>query len=60
MWRYDHRSEQYWYSVRSTDAGPDAGAVALAFGGGGHRNAAGFSSTQPPAVLFAYEQLPSN
>jgi oligoribonuclease NrnB/cAMP/cGMP phosphodiesterase (DHH superfamily) len=30
------------YSLRSTDAGLDVSAIAKAYGGGGHRNAAGF------------------
>jgi oligoribonuclease NrnB/cAMP/cGMP phosphodiesterase (DHH superfamily) len=31
------------FSLRSTDRGEDVGAIAKSFGGGGHRNAAGFS-----------------
>lgn len=31
------------FSLRSTDAGEDVSAIAKQFGGGGHRNAAGFS-----------------
>lgn len=37
------------YSLRSTDAGVDVGALAKSLGGGGHRNAAGFRVTRPPA-----------
>lgn len=32
------------FSLRSTDEGVDVSAVAQSFGGGGHRNAAGFSA----------------
>lgn len=30
------------FSLRSTEAGPDVGAIAAHYGGGGHRNASGF------------------
>lgn len=58
LWRYDHRTERYWYSLRSNDAHADASAIAAQFpGGGGHRNACGFEHAKHPAELFAYEQL---
>jgi len=38
---YDGPTERH-YSLRSTDAGLDVSMVAKAYGGGGHRNAAGF------------------
>lgn len=34
----------YQYSLRSAKNGPDVSAIAKAFGGGGHKNAAGFES----------------
>ena len=41
-------AEERVYSLRSTDQGVDVGALAQAFGGGGHRNAAGFRLPKPP------------
>jgi len=38
---YDGPNERH-YSLRSTDAGLDVSMIAKAYGGGGHRNAAGF------------------
>jgi nanoRNase/pAp phosphatase (c-di-AMP/oligoRNAs hydrolase) len=32
-----------FFSLRSSDAGEDVSAIAQQYGGGGHRNAAGFS-----------------
>lgn len=40
------------FSLRSTDAGVDVGAVAQLYGGGGHRNAAGFSVSFERAQEF--------
>lgn len=39
---------EFWFSLRSEDSRQDVSAIAKRFGGGGHRNAAGFSIT--PAV----------
>jgi len=36
--------DKYIFSLRSTDKGPDVSEMAKKFGGGGHRNAAGFST----------------
>jgi len=38
------------WSLRSTPAGLDVSAIAGRFGGGGHRNAAGFRGAPPPAA----------
>ena len=46
----DQGEEQAVFSLRSTDRGEDVGAIAKSFGGGGHRNAAGFSV--PLSALF--------
>lgn len=54
LWRYSHEKEEYWYSLRSDDAHDDISAVCAMFGGGGHRNAAGFSSLLHPKELFKY------
>jgi oligoribonuclease NrnB/cAMP/cGMP phosphodiesterase (DHH superfamily) len=41
-----HRSDgKYQYSLRSRNEGLDVSEIAKAFGGGGHRNAAGFESS---------------
>lgn len=38
------------FSLRSTDEGIDVAEVAKKYGGGGHRNAAGFSVARPPVL----------
>lgn len=57
LWRYDHFSEQYWYSLRSDDAHADVSAVCKFYKGGGHRNASGFSSSLHPKDLFSYVKV---
>ena len=39
---YYRGNGQYYFSLRSTDQGPDVSQIAQKYGGGGHRNAAGF------------------
>lgn len=39
---YYRGNEQYYFSLRSTDRGPDVSEIATCYGGGGHRNASGF------------------
>jgi nanoRNase/pAp phosphatase (c-di-AMP/oligoRNAs hydrolase) len=39
------------WSLRSTDAGEDVSKIAEQLGGGGHRNAAGFSTTLDESTL---------
>lgn len=40
---HDTKDGKRAFSLRSTDAGEDVSLIAAKFGGGGHRNAAGFS-----------------
>jgi len=40
---YYFNGERYIFSLRSTDTGADVSEIAKSFGGGGHKNAAGFS-----------------
>lgn len=40
------------FSLRSTDAGEDVSAIAKSYGGGGHRNASGFSVSYEDAKQF--------
>jgi oligoribonuclease NrnB/cAMP/cGMP phosphodiesterase (DHH superfamily) len=40
------------FSLRSTDAGEDVSAIAKQYGGGGHRNASGFSVSYEDAMKF--------
>jgi oligoribonuclease NrnB/cAMP/cGMP phosphodiesterase (DHH superfamily) len=54
IWCYNHASELYTYSVRSIDKKTDVGYISKIYGGGGHRNAAGFSSDKHPKDLFIY------
>lgn len=46
------------FSLRSTDAGEDVSLIAKHFGGGGHRNAAGFRVSFEDAASFEIEQVP--
>lgn len=48
---YDDADGRRW-SLRSTNDGADVSAIAKAFGGGGHRNAAGFRMTREEALDF--------
>lgn len=44
---FEGSSGQYSYSLRSRDDGVDVSEIAKQFGGGGHRNAAGFRVAEP-------------
>lgn len=46
-WYVDPASGLVVYSLRSRKDGPDVGAIAKTFGGGGHPNAAGFHTRHP-------------
>jgi phosphoesterase RecJ-like protein len=48
------RKGQHKVSLRSTDDDVDVSIIARAQGGGGHRRAAGFSTTLEPAELIAF------
>ncbi len=48
------RKGQHKVSLRATDDDVDVSAIARAQGGGGHRRAAGFSTTLEPAELIAF------
>jgi oligoribonuclease NrnB/cAMP/cGMP phosphodiesterase (DHH superfamily) len=43
------------FSLRSSDAGIDVSAIAKQYGGGGHRNAAGFRVDYATAALFEFK-----
>lgn len=43
MWSYDHAKRSYYVSLRSNSDEVDVSVLAKAFGGGGHKRAAGFS-----------------
>ena len=43
------------FSLRSTDEGVDVSEIALMYGGGGHRNAAGFKVSYKQALTFEVE-----
>lgn len=49
-WAYDAQRGDYYCSIRSRADGPDVSEIARKFGGGGHRNAAGFRLAAPPEV----------
>ena len=44
---YYYNGEGYIFSLRSSDHGEDVSEIAKVFGGGGHRNASGFSISSP-------------
>lgn len=48
---FQREDGQYVYSLRSREAGADVSALAKHMGGGGHRNAAGFTSVLGPDEL---------
>lgn len=51
LWNYYHPTKEYKISLRSGNRA-DVSVIAKQFGGGGHRNAAGFTSTVSPMILF--------
>lgn len=51
LWRYDHISEKYNVSMRSSDK-VDVSIICKEFGGGGHKNAAGCSTNEHPIKVF--------
>jgi oligoribonuclease NrnB/cAMP/cGMP phosphodiesterase (DHH superfamily) len=51
LWSYNHTKEEYYVSLRSSNKA-DVSLIAKEFGGGGHKNAAGFSTKINPIILF--------
>jgi len=51
LWRYDHPKEQYIVSLRANNM-VDVSKIATKYGGGGHKNAASFSTQINPLILF--------
>jgi len=52
LWRYDHVTETYNYSLRSTDKANCADICYRYLQGGGHKNAAGGKHKDHPCILF--------
>lgn len=51
LWRYHNPSKEFYISLRSS-GNIDVSSIAKSFGGGGHKNAAGFSTKLFPPILF--------
>lgn len=51
LWRYHNPSSNYYVSLRSC-GDIDVSIISKLYGGGGHKNAAGFSTTIFPPILF--------
>ncbi len=51
--------KEYVCSLRSLDTLPDVSEVAKSFGGGGHRNAAGFTLNQREFSILFYDVVPT-
>lgn len=51
LWRYHNPSKEFYVSLRST-GDIDVSTIAKSLGGGGHKNAAGFSTKIFPPTLF--------
>jgi len=49
---YFDTADKRVFSLRSTDEGIDVAEIAKTYGGGGHRNAAGFTVKKPPCLGF--------
>lgn len=47
---YFDTNDKRVFSLRSTDEGVDVAEIAKQFGGGGHRNAAGFTTSKPKVI----------
>ena len=54
MYIFFIKSNKYIYSLRSKDEKTNVSEIAKMFNGGGHRNAAGFTSDYHPEILFEY------
>jgi len=55
LWRYNNPTAEYIVSMRSNNIGKasiDVSEIAKQYGGGGHKNAASFSTKINPSVLF--------
>ena len=53
---YQDTTEHRYFSLRSTDEGLDVGEIAKQYGGGGHRNAAGFKVPFDHELVTGYVQ----
>ena len=51
LWMYNNPSDNYYVSLRSC-GDVDISIIAKSFGGGGHKNASGFSTKVFPPILF--------
>jgi len=51
LWRYNHPNEEYYVNLRSNNK-VDVSLIAEEFYGGGHKNAAGFTTKVNPIILF--------
>jgi oligoribonuclease NrnB/cAMP/cGMP phosphodiesterase (DHH superfamily) len=51
LWQYDHPKSEYYISLRSNNK-VDVSLITSKFGGGGHKNAGGFSSKISPIDIF--------
>jgi len=52
LWNYNHPSQEYYVSLRSSNK-IDVSTIAKSFGGGGHPNASGFGTKINPIILFS-------
>ena len=51
LWKYNHPKEEYYISLRTNNK-VDVSIIAKEYGGGGHKNAAGFATKINPINLF--------
>jgi oligoribonuclease NrnB/cAMP/cGMP phosphodiesterase (DHH superfamily) len=51
LWQYNHPNSEYYISLRSNNK-VDVSLITSKFGGGGHKNAGGFSSKISPMNIF--------
>lgn len=56
LWNYDHISEKYNVSMRSSDK-VDVSLICKKFGGGGHPNASGCKLSVHPTTVFGLKKL---
>ena len=50
-WRYDHKLEEYWVNLRSTNE-VDVSNISKRYKGGGHKNAAACALKDHPSIVF--------
>ena len=55
VYSFDPKSEEWWISLRANNSSPDLSVLASCLGGGGHKNASGFTIKKPNTLTTVFE-----